>query len=134
MADLNPFAVVALAELRNQTAHWLTQAGMETQAEALRSLPPILDTVTVAAAAATVQPMMLAAYRRSGVVTWPQADRGYRTVRVGGGLAALLDVSSAHPQPPCPEAPDECAGARQLAGWLHTVAVFAAHAATEETR
>lgn len=124
MSTLNPDTTRALTQLADITAGWLTKAGMTTEADAVRDLPPVTDSEGLDAARMVVQPMMQAAYRRAGVVTWPDAQAGIDAARESGALSAALDAAAPYEHTdPMRRRVDG------LAGWLHTIACYAAHAA-----
>jgi hypothetical protein len=122
---LHPDTVTALAALIDHTAGWLDKATLTNEATALRALPT-LDTITaITAVEPIVQPLMQAAYLRAGVVTWPQAQAGAAAVHAAGGLALRQQATSPYPDThmdPTHRAVD------QFAGWLWTIACYAAHA------
>ncbi|MFI6228725.1 hypothetical protein ACIBCR_15590 [Micromonospora echinospora] len=125
MTALHPDTTTALAALIDHTAGWLDKAGLTTEAAALRALPALTTVADIEAAAPTVQPLMQTAYQRAGVITWPQADAGIAAVHTAGGLGLSQQATSPYPDmhmDPVYRAVD------QFAGWLWTIACYAAHA------
>jgi hypothetical protein len=124
---LHPETTAALAALVDHTAGWLDKAGMASEAANLRQIPPLTTVADLDRAAPAVQPLMQTAYSRAGVVTWPQAQTGTAAVHSSGGLVLRQQATSPYPDThmdPVYRAVD------QFAGWLWTIACYAAYAAT----
>lgn len=134
---LHPDTTTALAAQLDDAAGWLDKAGMTAEATALRALPPITDSHELAEAGAVVQPMLTPAYRRSGVLIWPEAEAGMNAVGESGGVDAWWSAVAPHPVSPAGGAvagdwlPEHLAG---FCSWVHTVACYAAQAAVAGRR
>ncbi len=119
---LHPDTIDALHRLADITAGWLDKAGMTVEAATLRSLPPVVDLDSPAAAAATVQPFTLTAYRLSGVLIWPDAKPGMDAARD----AFAAELASTDPYPDHYDIRRQQVG--NYAGRLWTACAYAAHA------
>lgn len=123
MTALPQSTTIALADLAEQTAAWCDKAGLTAEAGRLRTLPPIVSLDVLDAAAAIVNPVMHAADRRSGVVSWPEA---------AAGVDAARDVQGARQDAARTIGVDHYSLTYRLvdnyANWLWTAAVYAAHA------
>ncbi|GGM28013.1 hypothetical protein GCM10011608_11080 [Micromonospora sonchi] len=127
MTGLPESTTAALADLAGQTAAWCDKAGLAAEADRLRALPAITGLDVLADAAATVNPIMHAAYRRSGVVSWPQAAAGADAARdaqvakhAAGHSVGVDHFSKTYRR------------VNNYADWLWTTAVYAAHAAVTD--
>lgn len=124
MTALHPDTITALTALVDHCSGWLDKAGLTAEAAALRNLPAIDTTDAIHHAGPAAQAAMHAAYHRSGVIAWPQADIGILAVHASGGLAYRLDATRPYPHS------DPMRGLlEQFSGWLWTAACYAAHAA-----
>ncbi len=121
MSILKPDTTHHLLQLADVTADWLDKADMTAEAATVRGLPPIADVDGLAAAAATMQPVIQAAYLRAGVVTWRETQPG---------IDAARDAQAAWQAAVAPyEHVDPLRGhVDNLATRLHTIACYAAHA------
>ncbi|MET8278382.1 hypothetical protein [Micromonospora sp. NPDC005174] len=122
MSTLKPDTTHHLLQLADITADWLHKAGMSAEADAVRALPPITDVAGLTAAVTVVQPMILSACRRAGVITWHEAQAGIDAARdaQGSWQAAVRPYRHGDPLR---------AQVDSVAHRLHTIACYAAHAA-----
>lgn len=107
------------------TPAWLDAANLTNEASALRALPPIESYQDVEAVAAPLRNVQMAAYRRSGVISWAEVDG----IRPYGALAAKnasdAAIHGSHMNP-------DYRLASCVAGYAWTAATYAAHAVGDE--